>query len=65
MEYYIEAMRAAASVCKPCKLKPVFDFIIGQAKEDYEAGALGVTEYWDIVNEYTDTLTNANVINYN
>lgn len=65
MEYYIDSMRAAASVCEPRELKPVLDFIIGQAQDDYRAGALDVAEYGDIINEYTNTLTNANVINYN
>lgn len=65
MEYYIESMRAAAAACEPQNLKPVLDFILGQAQEEYKGGALGVTEYGEIVNEYADSLTTANVINYN
>jgi hypothetical protein len=65
MEYYIDSIRAAASACEPRELKPVLDFLLGQAQEDYRAGALGVTEYGDIVNEYADTLTTANTVNYN
>lgn len=64
MEYYISSMREAASACEPRDLKPVLDFIMGQAQEDYKAGALGVTEYGDIIDEYVDALTTANVINY-
>lgn len=64
MEYYIEAIREAAAGCEPQELKPMLDFLVEQAKEDYKAGALDVVEYGDIVNEYTDTLTNKNVVNY-
>ena len=65
MEYYIDSIRAAAAACEPRELRPVLDFLLGQAQEDYNAGALGVTEYGDIVNEYADTLAIANAINYN
>lgn len=64
MEYYIEAIRAAAEKCDPCELKDALDFLMGLAKDDYKAGALGLTEYGDIVNEYNDTLITANAINY-
>ena len=65
MEYYIDSIRAAAAACKPRELRPVLDFLLGQAQEEYNAGALGVMEYGDIVNEYADTLATANVANYN
>lgn len=64
MEYYIEAMRAAAEKCAPGELKPIFDFLMGKAEEDYHAGALAVTEYSDIIDEYADTLKGKNAINY-
>jgi hypothetical protein len=64
MEYYINAIRAAAEKCEPRELKPMLDFLVDQAKEDYKGGALDVAEYGDIVNEYTDTLVAANVVNY-
>ena len=64
MERYIEAIRAAAEACDPRNLKNALDFILGSALEDYRAGALAVTEYGDIVTEYTDTLTAKNAINY-
>ena len=64
MDYYITSMRAAAEKCEPHELKPMLDFFMEQAKEDYHAGALDVLELGDILNEYTDTLTTANAINY-
>ena len=64
MEYYITAMRAAAEKCSNWELKPVFDYLLGQAKEDFQAGALDMLEYYNIVNEYADTLKIRNAINY-
>lgn len=64
MGYYIEAIRAAAEKCEPRELKPMLDFLVGLAREDYQAGALDVVEYYDIVNEYNDTLMATNAINY-
>ena len=64
MEYYITAMRAAASHCEPYELKPIFDCLVERAREDYQAGALDIVEYGDIVNEYADTLRNTNAVNY-
>lgn len=64
MEYYINAIRAAAEGCEPHELKPMLDFYMEQAKEDYRAGALDVAEYGDIVNEYGDTLMVKNAVNY-
>ena len=64
MDYYIEAIRAAAEKCDPRELKPMLDFYVEQAKEEYHAGALDVVEYGDIVNEYNDTLVAANAVNY-
>lgn len=64
MGYYIEAIRAAAEKADPSELKPMLDFLVGLAKEDYKAGALDVTEYGDICNEYSDALTTTNAINY-
>lgn len=64
MEYYIKAIKSATSGCEPQQLKPMLDLLVGQAQEDYKAGELSVAEYGVIVNEYTDTLTTANVVNY-
>lgn len=64
MEYYINSMRAAADKCEPHELKPVLDFYMEQATEDYKAGALDVLELRDILNEYNDTLMAANAVNY-
>jgi hypothetical protein len=64
MGYYIEAIRAAAEGCEPRELKPMLDFYMEQAQEEYKAGALDVAELGDILNEYTDTLTAANAVNY-
>ena len=64
MEYYIEAIRAAAEGCEPQQLKPMLDFYVEQAHEDYKAGALDVLEYLDVVNEYADTLKVRNAVNY-
>lgn len=64
MEYYINAIRDAAAKCEPRELKPVLDFYVGQAEADYRGGALDVLEYYNIVNEYADTLRVKNVINY-
>lgn len=64
MEYYIKAIRSATIGCKPQQLKPMLDSLVGQAQEDYKAGELGVAEYGDIVNEYTDTLMATNAVNY-
>ena len=64
MEYYITAMKAAAEKCTPREIKPIFDFLIEKAKEDYIAGALDVVELGDILNEYADTLRCKNVVNY-
>ena len=69
MEYYINAIRAAAEGCepselKPSELKPMLDFYIEQAHQDYKGGALDVTEYLGIVDEYADTLKVRNAVNY-
>lgn len=64
MEYYINAMRAAADKCNNWELKPAFDYLLGLAKEDYHAGALDALEYYYIVNEYADTLKSRNAVNY-
>ena len=61
---YIEAIRAAAEKADPCELKPMLDFYMEQATEDYKAGALDVVELGDILTEYTYTLTATNAINY-
>ena len=63
MEYYIKSMRAAAEGCEPHELKPMLDFYMEQATEDYRAGALDVAELGDILNEYTDTLMATNAVN--
>ena len=64
MDHYIEAIRAAAAASSPRDLKPALDFLVDQARDDYKAGALAVHEYGDIINEYAETLREANVINY-
>ncbi len=64
MEYYIEAIRAAAEKADPRELKPMLDFYMEQATEDYKAGALDVLELRDILNEYTHTLMATNAMNY-
>ena len=64
MEHYTEAIRAAASKCEPRELKPMLDFILETATEDYKAGALGLLEYDEIATEYADTLKNTNAVNY-
>lgn len=64
MGYYIEAIRAAAEGCEPHELKPMLDFYMEQATDDYKAGALDVVELGDILNEYADTLKTANAVNY-
>lgn len=64
MEYYLEAIKAAADKCEPRELKPMLDFLVEQALEDYKAGALDVVEYGDIVNEYADAVRSTNIINY-
>lgn len=64
MEYYITAMRSAATKCQPWEIKPVFDHLLEMAQEEYTAGALDVTEFGDIINEYADTLRYKNAINY-
>ena len=64
MGYYIEAIREAAAKCGPEYLKPMLDFYVEQAKEEYQAGALDVVEYYIIVNEYADTIKLANAANY-
>lgn len=62
MEHFIQAMRAAADKCEPYELRLMLDHIVDQAKEYYKAGALDVTEYGDIVNEYADTLLMASAV---
>lgn len=64
MEYYINSIKAAAEKCEPHELKPMLDFYMEQATDDYKAGALDVVELGDILNEYADTLKTANVVNY-
>jgi hypothetical protein len=64
MGYYIEAIKAAAEKCEPHELKPMLDFLVELALEDYKAGALDVVEYGDICNEYNDTLMATNAVNY-
>jgi len=64
MDYYITSMRAAAEKCEPHELKPMLDFFMEQAKEDYRAGALDVVELGDILNEYDHTIKTTNAINY-
>ena len=64
MEYYIEAIKDAAAKCEPCKLKPMLDFLMDCATEDYKGGALDVVELGDILTEYNDTLMATNAINY-
>lgn len=65
MAHYINAIRAAAAkCCEPKELKNILDYLVDLAKEDYKAGALDGAEYGYIVDEYTDTLTTANVVNY-
>ena len=64
MENYIEAIRAAASSSDPRELKPVLDFILEQALEDYKGGALDVAEYSDIINEYESALVTTNAVLY-
>ena len=56
MEYYIEAIRAAAESSGPRDLKPALDFLVGLAREDFIAGALDVAELNDILAEYHDVL---------
>lgn len=64
MDYYLTSMRSAADHSRPEELKPVLDFLMELAKEDYKAGALDEIEIWDILNEYTDLLMTNNSINY-
>lgn len=64
MDYYIEAIKAAAEKCEPHELKPMLDFYLEQATEEYKAGALDVIELGDILNEYTDTIMATNAMNY-
>lgn len=64
MEYYIEAIRAAAAASSPRDLKPALDFVMGLARDDYKAGALDVVELGDILNEYDFALKAAGAMHY-
>ena len=64
MEYYIEAIRAAAEAASPRDLKPALDFIRGLATEEYRAGALDVSELGVILEEYDFALRGAGAVNY-
>ena len=64
MEYYLEAIKAAAEKADPHELKPMLDFYLEQATADYKGGALALDEFYDILNEYNYTLMSLNVINY-
>lgn len=59
MDYYIEAIRAAAESSGPRDLKPALDFLVGLAREDFIAGALDVAELEDIQAEYNAALSYA------
>ena len=64
MEYYITAIQAAAESAAPRDLKPALDFLLDQARGDYQAGALDVVELGDILEEYNFALMSSNAINY-